>query len=161
MRINSGKRTLRNRNDYPRCPILLLQRKGATQQKHHNSNAGRIKNMLLLSLILISFSAAAQQQTIAVETKDNVLVLQTDKDIVFNYLSNFRYALNPSMEPVKLKGLDAKTQYSVKEINLYPGMQSAIKANQTFSGDYLMTVGFNPCVDLRHTSVILEVDEVK
>ena len=28
----------------------------------------------------MSFSAAAQQQTIAVETKDNALVLQTDKD---------------------------------------------------------------------------------
>jgi len=83
------------------------------------------------------------------------------KAIVFNYLINFRYDLNPSVEPVKLKGLDAKKQYSVKEINLYPGMQSAIKANQTFSGDYLMTVGFNPGVDLRHTSVILEVDEVK
>jgi alpha-galactosidase len=83
------------------------------------------------------------------------------KAIVFNYLSNFRYALNPSIEPVRLKGLDVKTQYSVKEINLYPGIQSAIKANQTFSGDYLMTIGFNPGVDLSRTSVILEVDEVK
>jgi alpha-galactosidase len=82
------------------------------------------------------------------------------KAIMFNYLTNFRFA-SASIEPVKLKGLDANKKYTVKEINLYPGTNSRINGSQTFSGDYLMTVGFNPNVDTHRTSVILEIDEVK
>lgn len=83
------------------------------------------------------------------------------KAIMFNYLTNFRFSLGATIEPVKLKGLDANKKYSVKEINLYPGTNSSIKTSQTFSGDYLMTVGFNPDVNTRRTSVILEIDEAK
>jgi len=84
-----------------------------------------------------------------------------NKAIMFNYLVNFRFSLGATIEPVKLKGLDANKKYSVKEINLYPETNSRINSSQTFSGDYLMTVGFNPDVDTRRTSVILEIDEVK
>jgi len=84
-----------------------------------------------------------------------------NKAIMFNYLVNFRFSLGATIEPVKLKGLDANKKYSVKEINLYPGTNSRINSSQTFSGDYLMTVGFNPDVDVRRTSVIIEIDEVK
>jgi len=84
-----------------------------------------------------------------------------NKAIMFNYLVNFRFSLGATIEPVKFKGLDANKKYSVKEINLYPGINSRINSSQTFSGDYLMTVGFNPDVDTRRTSVILEIDEVK
>ena len=83
------------------------------------------------------------------------------KAIMFSYLTNFRFSLGATVEPVKLKGLDANKKYSVKEINLYPGTSSRINGMQTFSGDYLMTIGFNPNVDTRRTSVILEIVEVK
>lgn len=83
-----------------------------------------------------------------------------DKAIMFNYLTNFRFSAGATIGPVKLKGLDANKKYVVKEINLYPGTQSPIN-NSAYSGDYLMTVGFNPVVDSRRTSVILEIIEEK
>ena len=83
------------------------------------------------------------------------------KAIVFNYLTANRFLFTATVEPVKLKGLDAGKQYSVKEINLYPGTVSTLKSGKMFSGDYLMTIGFNPDVNLGRTSVILQVDEVK
>lgn len=82
------------------------------------------------------------------------------KSIMFNYLTNNRFQFTATVEPVKMKGLDATKKYTVKELNLYPGIQSTIRSG-VFSGDYLMTVGFNPDVNLRRSSVILEVSEVK
>ncbi|WP_423148157.1 alpha-galactosidase [Rubrolithibacter danxiaensis] len=82
------------------------------------------------------------------------------KAIVFNYLVNSRYG-SGSSSPVKFKGLNESKKYSVKEINLYPGTGSSIKGEKAFSGEYLMTIGFNPDVNTRRTSVILQVDEVK
>ncbi len=83
------------------------------------------------------------------------------KAIVFNYLTAGRFLFTATEEPVKLKGLDADKQYTVKEINLYPGTVSTLKSGKVFSGDYLMTIGFNPDVNFGRTSVILQVDEVK
>ncbi|NIG52401.1 alpha-galactosidase [Chitinophaga sp. Cy-1792] len=67
----------------------------------------------------------------------------TDKKhaIVFNYQMNVRR--KELFENVKLQGLDPKQQYTIKEINLFPGTNSALKFNQTYSGDYLMNVGLN------------------
>ena len=43
---------------------------------------------------------------------------------------------------VKLQGLDPNKTYKVEEINLMPGVDSALKSNgQTYTGDYLMKVG--------------------
>ena len=81
--------------------------------------------------------------------------------VVFSYLSNYRFAITATIEPVQFKGLDAAKKYSVKEINLYPGTSSMVKEGQVYSGDYLMNVGFNPNINLRRTSVILELNEVK
>ncbi len=83
------------------------------------------------------------------------------KAIVFNYLTAGRFLFTATEEPVKLKGLDANKQYTVKEINLYPGTVSTLKSGKVFSGDFLMTVGFNPDVNLGRTSVILELNEVQ
>ncbi|MFV0591411.1 MAG: alpha-galactosidase [Draconibacterium sp.] len=81
--------------------------------------------------------------------------------VVFNYLVNFRYMQTASMLPVKFAGLNSNTQYSVKELNVYPGNNSHFDAGKTYSGDFLMKVGINPNLNQRNRSVILEVNEVK
>jgi alpha-galactosidase len=81
---------------------------------------------------------------------------------VFSYLSNYRHTNTAaSVLPVRLKGLNPEKKYSIKEINLYPGTRSALAADLVLSGEYLMTVGFNPDVSTRRTSVIVTVEEIK
>ena len=80
--------------------------------------------------------------------------------VVFSYLTNNRFG-NGTLLPVRFAGLDAKKSYLIKEINLYPGVSSSLGGNVVYSGDYLMTVGLNPDVNGRRTSVILELNEVK
>ncbi|MDN5285822.1 MAG: alpha-galactosidase [Mucilaginibacter sp.] len=82
------------------------------------------------------------------------------KAVVFNYLVNNRYGTGTKV-PIRLKGLDPQKKYQVKEINLYPGSNSALGNDQTFTGDFLMTVGVNPHVDNHRSSVVLQLDEVK
>nr|WKN35485.1 alpha-galactosidase [Tunicatimonas sp. TK19036] len=77
--------------------------------------------------------------------------------IIFNYLVNYRYQAGSHL-PIRLKGLDADKQYTITEINLYPGTQSTIDAEKTYSGDFLMTVGFNPDVRAQRTSVVLKIE---
>ncbi|GAB4033965.1 alpha-galactosidase [Spirosoma gilvum] len=86
---------------------------------------------------------------------------QQDRAVWFTYLVKNRYKAG-SQSPIKLKGLQPDKQYKIQELNVYPGTRSAINsANPTYSGNYLMTIGFNPQVDTRRTSVVLEVTEVK
>ena len=84
-----------------------------------------------------------------------------EKAIMFNYLVNNRFKNTATERPVVLNGLDAGRKYTVREINLYPGSSSTLNASKTYSGDFLMTVGINPDVTLRRTSVVLEIEEVK
>jgi alpha-galactosidase len=81
--------------------------------------------------------------------------------VVFSYLTNNRFAITATIEPVLIKGLDAGKKYAVREINLYPGTSSTVKDGTIYSGDYLMSVGFNPNINARRTSVILELNEIK
>ena len=81
--------------------------------------------------------------------------------IMFNYLHNFRFMQTATERPIKLNGLDPAKKYHIKEINLYPGTTSTIKTENVYSGDFLMSVGLNPDVNLKRTSVILEINEVK
>jgi alpha-galactosidase len=83
------------------------------------------------------------------------------KAIVFNYLVNNRYAITATERPVVLNGLNPKKKYTVKEINLYPGVSSTIASDKVYTGDFLMKAGFNPNVNLKRTSVLLEVNEVQ
>jgi alpha-galactosidase len=76
--------------------------------------------------------------------------------IIFNYLVNNRYDEGSKL-PILLKGLDAKTKYRIEEINLYPGTKSTIDASKVYSGDFLMTVGFNPNVRSNRASVVLRI----
>jgi alpha-galactosidase len=83
-----------------------------------------------------------------------------DRAVVFNYMVSNRYG-DGSLSPIKLGGLHPEKKYQVKEINLYPGTKTNITGEVTYSGNYLMTIGFNPNLNARRTSVILEVKEVK
>lgn len=81
--------------------------------------------------------------------------------ILFNYLHSFRFTHGPSERPVKLQGLDPAKKYRIREINLFPGTKTTIDETQTYSGDFLMKVGFNPNLNLWRTSVVLEITEAK
>ncbi len=91
-----------------------------------------------------------------------MLYLTEDKSagVIFNYLVNYRYDENSKL-PVLLKGLDAARQYKIREINLYPGTKSTIDGEKSYTGDFLMKVGFNPDVNASRTSVVLKIEEVK
>lgn len=83
------------------------------------------------------------------------------KSVMFNYLHSNRFLETATKRPVKLNGLDAAKTYRIKEINLYPGSKTPVNGEQVYSGDFLMNVGFNPDVNTRRTSVILEITEAK
>ena len=84
-----------------------------------------------------------------------------DRAVWFTYQTKNRYKAG-SMAPIRLQGLDPAKSYAVRELNVYPGARSAINAEtSTYSGNYLMTVGFNPNVDMRRTSVVLELTAAK
>ncbi len=82
---------------------------------------------------------------------------QRDKAVWFNYLVGNRYR-GGSNGPVRMQGLDPAKRYKLTEVNLASGARSPINANTaTYSGDYLMTVGVDPRIDARRTSVVVEV----
>lgn len=80
--------------------------------------------------------------------------------VMFNYLTNWRYVGDPGLRPIKLQGLDAGKKYRITEINLYGNQKSTIDNSKTYSGDYLMKIGFNPNVNLSRTSVVLEIESL-
>ncbi|TKC58161.1 alpha-galactosidase [Pedobacter hiemivivus] len=88
--------------------------------------------------------------------------VNTDKTkaLMFNYLVSNRYD-EGSKFPIKLKGLDKAKKYSIKELNVYPGTNSSIDSSKSYTGDFLMTVGFNPVVNSGRTSVVLQIEENK
>lgn len=75
---------------------------------------------------------------------------------MFSYLVSNRYDAGSEL-PVKLKGLDAHKHYKIEEVNLYKGAKSKIKLNKenSYSGSFLMEVGFNPVVNAGRSSVVL------
>jgi alpha-galactosidase len=89
----------------------------------------------------------------------SMLYLTEDKKtgIVFNYLVNNRYAEGSKL-PIRFNGLDAAKQYKISEINVYPGAKSSIDDTKTYTGDFLMKIGFNPDVNLSRTSVVLKIE---
>lgn len=79
--------------------------------------------------------------------------------VMFNYLVSNRYGEGSKL-PVRLKGLDANKTYRIKELNIYPETKTSIDETKTYTGDFLMTVGFNPEVNEKRTSVVLQINEV-
>ncbi len=90
----------------------------------------------------------------------SLMYVNEDKSggVIFSYLVNNRYDKGSKL-PVKLKGLDPAKKYKLKEMNLYPGTKPAIDEGQVYSGDFLMTVGFNPMVYARSESVVIKIVE--
>ncbi|MET4081626.1 alpha-galactosidase [Pedobacter sp. UYP30] len=89
----------------------------------------------------------------------SLLYLTEDKStgVIFNYLVNNRYAAG-SQFPIKLQGLKANKKYKLSEINLYPGTKSTVDEEKTYTGEFLMNVGFNPDVRAGRNSVILKLE---
>jgi len=79
--------------------------------------------------------------------------------VIFNYLVNNRYD-EGSKRPILLKGLDAAKKYKLREVSLYPGTKSTIDADKVYTGDFLMKIGFNPDVNARRSSVVLQIEGV-
>lgn len=74
----------------------------------------------------------------------------------------FAYDVYPRFQEklinVKLQGLDPNKTYKVEEINLMPGVDSALKSNgQTYTGDYLMKVGIEVFGSAATQSHVLEL----
>lgn len=82
-----------------------------------------------------------------------------DSAVVFNYYMATRNATKQAL-PIPLKGLDANKRYKIEEINLYPGTKSPIDSSKVYSGDFLMSIGLNPEVNDRRTSVVLRITSV-
>ncbi|MBO9617419.1 MAG: alpha-galactosidase [Niabella sp.] len=80
------------------------------------------------------------------------------KAVAFNYLTNWRYIEEASVDPVKFQGLDPAKKYRVKELNLYGSQKPGFDEDKVYSGDYLMNIGFNPNVNLRRSSVVLSAE---
>jgi alpha-galactosidase len=89
----------------------------------------------------------------------SMMYLKEDKSsgVIFNYLVNTRYGAG-SQSPIKIMGLDANRKYKLREINLYPGTKSTMDDKKEYTGDFLMTVGFNPGVRAGRNSVILKLE---
>ncbi|MGN8038090.1 alpha-galactosidase [Chitinophaga sp. 22321] len=81
------------------------------------------------------------------------------KGVLFSYLVNYRYGQGSPL-PIRMKGLDPVKKYRLKEINLYPGEASTIAEDAIFTGEFLMNIGFNPQLNLKRTSVVVEFKEV-
>ena len=82
--------------------------------------------------------------------------------VMFNYVTTNRYFYNPlTVKPIKMKGLNPTKKYTIKELNLYPNTKTTLSTEGVYSGEYLMSVGFNPELTSSRTSVVLEINEVK
>jgi alpha-galactosidase len=82
-----------------------------------------------------------------------------NKAIMFNYLVNNRYQASTT-KPIRLKGLQPNKNYTVTEANLMPGTKPTI-ATTTYTGAFLMTVGINPYINDKRTSVVIAIEEKK
>jgi len=93
----------------------------------------------------------------------SILYVNNDrtKAVMFTYLTSSRFMENASEQPIKLNGLDPLKKYKVRETNLFPETGSTLPADDVYSGDFLMNVGFNPDINSRRSSVVLEIAAVQ
>ena len=82
---------------------------------------------------------------------------EKNRSIVFSYLVDQKYRTNYSHEPIRFQGLNPNKQYQIKEQNVYPGTIALTDSDKTYTGEYLMNVGFNPRISKDRNSVVLEV----
>lgn len=78
--------------------------------------------------------------------------------VMFNYIVSKRFFSQAiTKNPIRFVGLDPNKKYKITERNLYPNTTTTLKPDAVFSGNYLMTVGFNPDLTDRRISVVLEL----
>jgi alpha-galactosidase len=90
-----------------------------------------------------------------------VMYVDTSKGsaVVFNYLVNYRYGQGNRL-PIRLKGLDPAKHYRISELNVYPGQSSTAPGGE-FSGDFLMKAGFDPGLNTRKTSMVIQLTAIR
>lgn len=90
----------------------------------------------------------------------SLMYVSPDKSrgVMFNYLTNWRYVADAFTRPVKLKGLDPNRNYRIREINLTKNQNSPLDSSRSYSGEFLMKVGFNPQVNLNRSSVVIMIE---
>jgi alpha-galactosidase len=82
--------------------------------------------------------------------------------VMFTYLTTNRFFFNSlTVKPIKLKGLNATKKYKITELNLYSDIKTTLNTEGVFTGESLMTIGYNPDITDKRTSVVLEINEVK
>ena len=82
---------------------------------------------------------------------------EKNRAVMFNYSVSNRFEFTFTPTPIRLKGLDPNKKYKIKEVNLYPGTKTTLNETTVYSGDFLMSVGFNPDVNLGRKSVVIEI----
>jgi alpha-galactosidase len=81
---------------------------------------------------------------------------EAKKAVLFAFDIHPRYA-EPT-DVLRLSGLNAATQYEVREINLLPGARSHLRCHgRTYSGDYLMKVGIPVFSSAQTLSHVIEI----
>ena len=79
------------------------------------------------------------------------------KAILFSYTLNARFG--EIFEKVKLRGLNEKANYRVKEINLFPDTKSTFSVDgKVFSGDFLIKIGLPVSPKNSLSSSVFELD---
>lgn len=79
-----------------------------------------------------------------------------DKAVVFAYDIYPRF--KEKLIPIKLQELDPMKNYTVKEINLMPGVKSTLSEDgKTYTGDYLMKVGIDAFTADKLSSRVIEI----
>ena len=66
-----------------------------------------------------------------------------------------------TLRPIPLKGLNPNKKYRIQELNLHGDTKTTLNESAIYTGDYLMSVGLNPDITDKRTSVLLEINEVK
>jgi alpha-galactosidase len=85
---------------------------------------------------------------------------EREKAVVFSYTLHTRYGAE--FLPVKLEGLDPKSNYLVEETNLFPGTVSSVpETGKSYSGAHLMNVGVHASPNQELNSTILVISKVK
>lgn len=82
-----------------------------------------------------------------------------DTAVVLNYHMPTTYATTIA-KPIKMQGLDPSKKYKITEINIFPGDKSPIDSAVSYSGDFLQTIGFNPQVSAKRSSVVLLITAI-
>lgn len=79
------------------------------------------------------------------------------KAILFSFVVSNRLKKVYSDLPIKLYGLSMLKKYRIQEINMYPGTKLSLSNDEMYSGDFLVKNGYNPGLDSKRTSVVLEI----